>query len=43
MGIEIFADETKAGGLNLYADRREAFDEGTLHAATLFAVRAALP
>jgi transcriptional regulator with GAF, ATPase, and Fis domain len=42
MGIEMFADETTVGGLNLYATRREAFDEGTRHAAMLFAVHAAL-
>lgn len=42
MGIEVFRDGSKVCGLNLYAGKSEAFDETTLHAATLFAVHAAL-
>lgn len=42
MGIEIFRDGSRVCGLNLYATHADAFDETTLHAATLFAVHAAL-
>jgi GAF domain-containing protein len=42
MGIEIFHDQSNVGGLNLYASAPDAFDETTRHAATIFAVHAAL-
>ena len=42
MGVEIFRDGSTAGGLNLYATRPHAFDDSTRHAATLFAVHAAV-
>jgi hypothetical protein len=38
MGIEIFRERGRVGGLNLYASRPSAFDEYTRQAATLFAV-----
>jgi GAF domain-containing protein len=42
MGIEIFRDGPAVGGLNLYAGKPGAFDDTTQHAATLFAVHAAI-
>lgn len=42
MGIEIFRDGSTVGGLNMYARHPGAFDDTTEHAATLFAVHAAV-
>lgn len=42
LGIEIFHDGSTVGGLNLYAETPNAFDETTQHAATIFAVPAGL-
>ena len=42
MGIEIFRQRSTVGGLNLYASRPNAFDDGTRHAAALFARHAGL-
>lgn len=38
MGIEIFREAGRVGGLNLYSSRPSAFDEYTRHAATLLAI-----
>jgi len=42
MAVELYADETSIGGLNLYSRRPHAFDEDTRHTAALFATHAAL-
>jgi len=38
MGIEIFRESGRVGGLNLYSTQPSAFDEQTRHAATLLAI-----
>ena len=38
MGIEIFREAGRVGGLNLYASKPSAFDDYTRHAATLLAI-----
>jgi GAF domain-containing protein len=42
MGVEIFRQGSTVGGLNLYAGRPGAFDDTTEHAATIFAMHAAI-
>jgi len=38
MGIEIFREHGRVGGLNLYSSRPRAFDQHTRQAATLLAI-----
>jgi len=38
MGIEIFRESGRVGGLNLYSSQPSAFDEQTRHTATLLAI-----
>src|SRR3954470_12240832 len=42
VGVQLYADEHTIGGLNLYSTSADTIDEGTLEAAELFAVHAAL-